>query len=994
MNVLKTRLLASVLSSVVACVALPAWAQTDGQADTAAPAAADALVSTPTGTTDPNAGQAGDVVVTGTRIARPDLTSSSPVLVVGQDAFQNRNFTNFADVATQLPQFAASFGSSRTQSTFSGAATSGLNTVNLRNLGGGRTLTLINGRRVPGGTTTSTAVDFNTIPSANIERLDILTGGAASIYGADAVAGVINIITKQIDGFQAGASYGITERGDNRNPNGYLMFGKKFENGGAINLTAQVDYQGRVQCASRELCAQDFFWSPPADPIRGPAAYSSVGLNGTFFLPAGNGLGAVNATRIGSSTSFTDANGNLIPFVTRRDGYNRNGTRDIAIPTRRILFAASADYPIAKGVDAFMEFNYGQSQTTAAFEGHPFQSSAAGSLFGGGPGVTGLQASIPLQIQSIAADGATSTIANPIIPTAIYNAALARGVTQLNWQQRFAAFDDRGAVNRRDTIRAVAGVKGDFNVGFGRDWNYEVSYVYGSTKLDSITRGLVSTRQLYYGLRTQQVNGTLQCADAGARATGCVPINPFLPYTDAQRKALTVSAGQTGESVLHDVNAFVSGALFRLPGGDLAFSVGAEYRTFSGNLDYASQINNAEVTGNQIGDVDYVKTRTKEAYGELSAPVLRDITLIHKLTLDGSFRYSDPSVGGSYQTWRYGGSWEPFAGLVLRVNRARAVRTPVPGELSGVGQDFGTVIDPCTATARTANATRTANCAADGVPATYAPPINVQQSVAGFVGGNPNLAPERATTLTYGFAFAPDFLPGFSVTVDRFEISLDDIISTVGRQTKANQCYDTTARLFCSDLVRSTNPNVPGATWVLTAVNDQLINVAALKVKGVDVTAAYTAPLLGGRAAFNVIGTLYDKASQRTLPGEPEDDLLGFAGGSTSDQGYIKFTGNATASWTSQDGVGLTYNMRYIGSARNSPFADPQIAIGDRFYHNARVSFTVNENYQFFLGVNNIADSKPPFFPSSTAGTQALDTVPAYYDIFGRSFYSGLRLTF
>lgn len=993
MKTFKVRLLATALSAGAACAALPAWAQTDSQTGAAAPTAADPLIATPTGTTEPNDGQGADVVVTGTRIQRPDLTGSSPVLVVGQDAFQNRNFTNVADLATQLPQFAASFGTSRTQSTFSGAATSGLNLVNLRNLGGGRTLTLINGRRVPGGTTTSTAVDFNSIPSANIDRLEILTGGAASIYGADAVAGVINIITKQIDGFQAGASYGITERGDNNNPNGYLMFGKKFDNGGSVNLTAQIDYQGRVRCATRDLCSQDFFWSPPADPIRGPAAYSSVGTNGTFFLTAGNGLRAFNATRIGSGTSYTDAAGNLTPFSVTRDGFNRNGVRDIAIPTRRILFAASAEYPVLKGVNAFMEFNYGQSQITAAFEGHPFQSTAAGSLFGGGPGVTGLQASIPLQIQSIA-NGATSTIANPIIPTAVYNAALARGMTQINWQQRFSSFDDRGAVNRRDTIRAVAGVKGDFNVGFGRDWSYEVSYVYGSTKLDSITRGLVSTRQLYYGLRTQQVNGVLQCADAGAQATGCVPINPFLPYTDAQRNALGVSAGQTGESVLHDANAFVSGSLFRLPGGDLAFSVGAEYRTFSGNLDYASQINNAEVTGNQIGDVDLVKIRTKEAYGEISAPLLGDITLIHKLTLDGSFRYSDPNVGGNYQTWRYGGSWEPVAGLVLRGNRARAVRTPVPGELSGIGQDFGTVTDPCTASTRNVNAIRAANCAAAGVPATYAPPINVQQSVAGFVGGNPNLAPERATTLTYGFAFAPNFLPGFSVTVDRFEISLDNIISTVGRQTKANQCYDTTARLFCADLTRGTNPNVPGATYVLTAVNDQSINIAAQKVKGIDFTAAYNAPLLGGRASFNVIGTLYDKADQTTLPGEPVTDLLGYAGGSTSDQGFIKFTGNTTASWTSEDGVGLTYNMRYIGSARNSPFADPKLAIGDRFYHNARVSFTVNEYYQFFLGVNNIADSKPPLFPSSTAGTQALDTVPAYYDIFGRSFYSGLRLTF
>lgn len=957
-----------------------------------------ALVSTPVFAQNAPAEEAEAeqiIVVTGSRIARPDLEGSSPVLVIGAEALENRGFENVADLATQLPQFAASFGTSRTQSTFSGAASSGLNTVNLRNLGGGRTLTLINGRRAAAGTTTSTAVDFNMIPSANIERIDILTGGTSAVYGADAVAGVVNIITKtDFEGLRVGGSYGISQRGDNRNPSGYVMFGTKFGDGGHVLLTGQIDYQGLVNCSQRSLCSEDFAWFPPAAAIRGPAAYSAVGQNATFFLTAGNGLGAVNATRVGDNLSYTDGSGNLIPFVTTRDGYNRNARRDLAIPTRRIMFAASAEYPVSDNVNAFIEFNYGKTRTNAAFEGHPFQSTAAGSLFGGGPGVTGLQANIPLNIQSTVG-GVTTTIANPIIPTAVYNAATARGMTQLAWQQRFAAFDDRGAINQREMMRGVVGLRGDFELGVGKNWNYEVSYNYGRTKLDSLTRGLVSTRQLYYGVRTEVVDGQLRCADAGARATGCVPINPFVPFTDTMKNALNVSAGQSGESVLHDAVAFVSGSPFALPGGDFSVAFGAEYRTFSGYLDYDPSINNAEVTGNQIGDVAFVKTKTKELFIEARAPILGDMPMIESLVLEGAFRKSDPSRGGNYQTWNYGGTYEPISGLRLRVMRARAVRTPTPGELSGVGQTFGTVNDPCTATNRTANTTRAANCLADGVPANYNPPLNVLQSVGGFVGGNPNLAPEKATTLTYGLSFAPSFLPGFSLTVDRFEIKMSGIITTVGRQLKANQCYDTADRLFCEDLTRATNPNVPGANYVLTGVNDQLINVASLKIKGIDIDARYSFPAFGGRGSLSTIATIYDKAKQVSLPGQPATNLLGFAGGSTSDQGFIKFTANGNIGWNSDD-FGFNYNIRYIGSAKNSPFVTPATAvkIGDRFYHNARFSFRVEKDYEFYVGVDNILDSKPPFFPSSTAGTQALDTIPAYYDVFGRSFYVGFKADF
>jgi outer membrane receptor protein involved in Fe transport len=948
-------------------------------------------VATPALAQEEAADELSEIVVTGSRIRKPELASTTPVLALSEESLATQGLRNMADIAAQLPQFAPSFGASRTQSTFSGAATSGLNLANLRNLAAVRTVVLINGRRVPGGSSTSTNVDFNTLPTANIERVELLTGGASAVYGADAVAGVVNIITKQnFEGVELGANYGITSDSDNKSPGGYVMIGGAFgEDRGHGLLTVEYQEQGKVSCVDRYLCSQDFAWLSPATQLRGPAAYSAVGAAAKF--QAGT-TGVFYTSRNGS---YTDAGGALIPFSTPIDGYNRNADRTLAIPTDRLMVAAQGDYSLGAGTKAFVELNFGRSETNAPFEGHPFQSTAAGSLFGGGPGVAGLQPSMP--------------ITNPFVPTALYNQAITNGVNPvtgvLNWQQRFNQFDERGATNTRETVRAVAGFKGDLSALGGRlaDWTWEVSHVYGSTSLQSATDGLVGTDRLYYSLRVEQTPGapagTYRCVDPGARAAGCIPVNPFAPYTQAMKDYLKVRAGQRGTSNIEDSQAFVSGTIFNLPAGGVSAALGVERRSFSGFLDYDEVINRALTTGNQIGDVDKIKTVTKEAFSELSVPVLKDLPFARSLTLDGAYRYSKPERGDSYNTWSYGLNWEPVNGLRIRAANARSARSPVPGELSGVGQTFGVVNDPCTASRRNANPTRAANCLADGVPANYAPPLNVEQSVGGFVGGNPNLTEETGDTLTYGFVVTPSFMPNFSLTVDRFDIEVTDVINTVGRGTKVNLCYDTVDRQFCGDLTRGVNPNTPG-NWALISVNDQLINVAAYRVKGLDIETNYAFDIGQlfntereyGRISLRAVMTIYDEAVQQ-LAGGTTVDLLGFAGGSTSDQGWIKRQGVADIGYR----VGpfaANWHTRYVGPAGMAEFADGFPEIGSHFYHDLRLSYAFGEGSDVYLGVTNLTDKQPPFFASGTSGTQALDTIPAYYDVFGRSYFGGVRIKF
>ena len=913
------------------------------------------------------------IEITGSRIYRPNLTSATPVVSVTSQSMSDLGIENFADLATQLPQFAPAFGESRTQSTFSGVAASGLNRANLRNLGSGRSLVLINGRRVPGGSSTSTAVDFNSITTANVERVEIITGGASAVYGADAVAGVVNIITRRnVEGIEFSASYGLTERGDNKNPSFSILMGGKFGNKGRGLVTIQADNQGQVSCADRELCSEDFAWNTPAVQNRSPSARSGIGLAGRFIIDG------KNYTR--RDGSFTDSAGKLIEFSVPIDGYNRNGNRDLAIPTKRFLVSADAEYELTKGINAFGEINFAQATISSKFEGHPFQSSS--DRFGG---ANGLSPTIP------------ST--NPFIPAPL-RAVLPASQTEIQWLQRFSGDTVggfRGAKNERDTARTVFGLKGDMDslAGFGSDWRWEASHVYGRTRVNLGTQGLVGLGQLYYGLRVEPdpaLPGQFRCIDAVARSQGCVPINPFAQYTPAMSSYMTLSSTSVGESALNSSLVNLSGAVAQLPAGSLRVSVGAERRTFSGNLDHDTVINRGLATGNQLADVDYVKTKTSEYYGEVVVPILSNLAFAKSLNFEGAYRKST-SGSQSNNTWKYGGDWEPVSGLRFRAMKARAVRQPVPGELSGGGETAGVVNDPCISWGVSTNADIRAKCAAAGIPNNYDPILLIRQGVRGFEGGNPNLRPEVATTSTYGFVFQPAFLKGLTLSVDRFDIKIDDVISTVGRQLAADSCY--TNGLFCANVRRGATPLLPGANYVLLAVDDRNDNLAQLGTSGYDVESRYSFKLAGGDMDLSLGATIYDKAFKTPLPGQAPVDLLGQAGGSTSDQGYIKLTGVGNIGYRI-GGLRTNWNMRYIGSADMSTTSAsrgfPRIPAA--VYHNLRVGYDLTKSIEVSFGITNLFDKSPPLFASGTSGTQALDTVPGYYDIFGRSYFAGVKAKF
>jgi outer membrane receptor protein involved in Fe transport len=454
---------------------------------------------------------------------------------------------------------------------------------------------------------------------------------------------------------------------------------------------------------------------------------------------------------------------------------------------------------------------------------------------------------------------------------------------------------------------------------------------------------------------------------------------------------LLTESSTRGESELNDVTAWLSGTVAELPAGPLSVAVGAEYRTFSGFRDYDPTINDALATGNQISDVDNNESKTKEAYVETVVPVVKDMTLVHSLDVEGAFRASDTDGLGNYNTWKYGLVWAPIEDVRLRVMKARAVRVPIPGELSGIGQTFGVVTDPCAEAFRTANPTRVANCATDGVPVGYVPGQIISQSVAGLTGGNPNLSEEESDTLTYGVVWTPSFVENLTVTVDRFEIDIQDAIAAVARQNAVNLCYDTVARQFCSAITRGTSPLLPGATYVLTAANEVLQNINEYNIKGTDISVNYLFSFDSfGAFNANLNWTVYDQADQVQIGGNVLD-LKGLAGGDTVDQGYIENQAVLNLGWR-LDAFSANWNMRYVGPAEmgfgTEEAGFPQL--DSVVYHNVNVAWDFSEKSKVYIGANNLFDTDPPFMASGSSGTQALDTVPGYYDVYGLYAYAGI----
>ncbi len=918
------------------------------------------------------------IVVTGSRIARPQIEQAVPVGVITADSIENVGQTNLLDALQDLPISGQSEG--RTASNFNNSG-NGESLANLRNLGSARTLVLINGRRtvgVPG----SSSVDLNNIPTDLIESVEIVTGGASAVYGSDAVAGVINIKLKNnYSGIDLHAQNEITDKGDGYSGLFSALAGTDFA-GGKGHITGNFTYtkEDAVRSSDRPYSAVD---SPTG---------SSYTPQGIFFDANGDAL------------TF-DNNNNVEPYTgAASQRFNRAADRLLATPVERYVGSLLAHYDFSPAFQLYAEGTYSKTKASGSIEPLAVDDNGVQGesvyTFEGSPNYPG----IPVTN-------------NPYVPAAIAAAANASGVPFLDFRKRSTGIFDRSPHDDRDYYRGVIGLKG--NIGSG--WNYDFSYEHSKDK-DNTENGAILMTNYGAALQATTINGQIVCADPVARAAGCVPINPFghQTYTAAQLNFLSTYTGAgvvipgatPGQHVdadflqkeYQDVATFtLTGSLFKLPNGPLGISVGGEYHrekvsevfdpfTISG---YSSQ---------QLNGDEYGKYDSKEGFVELNAPIFGGHPWIYDVSLQGAARYAHYSTVGGVWTYKYGGTYAPTPDISFHAIYARAVRAPNLNELySPQANTAQQVVDPCDQAqglGETATSFIPLPAACTSIPgiaaylkahpgANYTYSLAQVQTIFGLVGGNPNLTAEATNTFTAGANFTPKFIRGLVITADYYTIKVKNAVATVDPQTAVNECFTTGNPDFC-DLVHR------NANGFITEVDGVNINAASYQVAGIDVQALYAfkTHFFGSHEKVNLDLYYNHKTKQQQTPfaGGATTNELGTADTYASQQLGTGFKNQFTFNVNYAAGpVKLSYRLKYLGPVTAS---EGLYAIPAYTYHDLQVKFDLAKQFEFYVGCNNLLDKQPPFIAGGDSQWPGTNTVADTYDLLGRTLYAGVHAKF
>ncbi len=815
-------------------------------------AAAAALTGAPAAYAQESAEDEDVIVVTGTRIRQPNLDSPVPVQSIGSETLDLSNSNNAQDILRELPVS----GIPAISSTNSGFSTQfgGINTVDLRNLGENRNLVLLNGRRFVGGIAASNIVDFNMLPTELIDRIDVITGGASAVYGSDALAGVINVITKRdFEGVVVNLRGGISEREDNENFGAGLTVGSNFADGrGNATFNASWGKENGVFARNRGDQGMNIDCGLGGPPIGFPQncpTPSSFSLDGRIVMPNG-AAGAAPPLRFNGTT--------VVPFIPTVDGFNRQAFRVLSVPVERFSFQSMVNYEISPSMEVFVEAIYGRTETSTDIEpfGMDTNDIFATEAFCDSPAGAGLVGDSDLD-GNITECFNGVRLSNPLIPAAIRSFVLSQpGNTtrtademMIGFARRLGEVGARGADAERQTFRFLTGLRGDLNP----DIRYEVAVNYARTSDVQNGSGQVNTSNVQDALDAIDLDGNpatvndIVCRDPAARAKGCVPLDLFSgPNSITPAMLAWIDAPQLRNAFNEQTYAigFLEGSFGTgfLP-ADVSWVLGAESRN-----EQAEDITDALTrTGQNAGNIappTRGQFQVGEVFGEVEIPLLRDQAFAQDLTLHLSARHSNyERAGAELETQAYAASleYEPFDGLRFRAQAARAVRAPNVGELFGpAGQTFAVVADPCAGLTLSAgqpvfyktrsSTTNPALVTGSGIdprsivgdPAfnanvhnnalnCYADPIVKQrvdstggmvltqpelQGVGGFVGGGSlTLFEETADTLTAGFIFRSPldnpWLSGFNLSVDYYQIEIADGIGSLGRQNSLNNCYGT-----------------------------------------------------------------------------------------------------------------------------------------------------------------------------------------------------------
>lgn len=953
-----------------------------------APTAAD--VDTPV--TQPD--ETDEVVVTGSRIARPEIDQPNPITSFSAATLDQSGRVNVTDFLVQNPALLGSTTSADQSGSTAGFGQVGTNLLNLRNLGTDRTLVLVDGRRHVAGIPGSAAVDINTIPTDLIDRIDVQTGGASAVYGADAVSGVVNFVLKRdFEGVRARAQTGISDDGDAGSKFLSLTAGKNFA-GDRANVVLNYEFREDDRVAGfRRSRVGDPFGSfslveDPADANDDPSVPDRRPFNNLRYQDSSRD-GAVDL----------DLDG--VPDFTGSGGvYNRG-----------ILFPGTG---LVQG---------GDSTPVAGYQGDLQPENRIHNV----NALTSFEFSPELRFfaQGKYTDTKAFSVAQPSFDFFTYlapdNAFLNdRFGAAASANGAFVSRDNfdlgvRGESVTRETLRGVVGVDGRTERA-----RYELSYVYGQTKSTFLSTNYRLADRYFAAVDAVRdpATGQIVCRstlnpagnidpnnfDAPAttftpgRTGGCAPLN-LLGEGVASPAALdfiNVDLVNRYRVRQHVVTGSVSGdfgRFFELPGGPIDYALGAEYRK-----ELSDFISDPFAVRGELADLAQVSSISgdfdvKEFFAELRAPILRDLPFAETLEVNAAVRLSDYSTVGRTDTYSFSGVYAPVRDFRVRGTYSQAVRAPNISELfSPVSGTFAFIDDPCDpGNLAEGTATRAANCQAQLSAAGLTPAQiaafnpagdpRATASLPGRTGGNTELSEETARTWTAGVVLQPRFIPRLTITADWFDIKLKDAVRTATAQELVDLCVDQPSldNVYCRNVGRD-----PATGFI----NDFFVgpqNVAAFEAAGLDVQLLYQLPLDPriGTFSLRVNGNYLDKRTFVPSPGaEVEDERL-----TTFDP---KFSGTLDLTWTNGP-LTLNYGLNYFSKTRRFSVdqlrANPDISepryffFRERLEHDIQASIAVDERFSFYAGVNNIADKE---------GDLGSSNYP--YTFLGRFFYAGARI--
>lgn len=937
-----------------------------------------------------------EVVVTGTMIKNAAVTAASPVQVVGADLIEDLGTVNIQDTLERLPVYGIAGSSRNTSNT--NITEVGSSTVNLRNLGADRTLVLVDGKRVVAGTPGSTQVDLAMIPPDFIERVDTLTGGASAIYGSDAVVGVVNMIYKRdFEGLIINGQAGVSAEGDDEQYKASVTGGVNFaENRGNFMFNIGWSDQGLVSSEDRTRTNDDY--ASLGHNTRDPSTVFEQTISRSGVIPAGIvQAGGINYT-------FDDAGNAVVWGGTQDERFNRNEYRAIASPVDRLTFAVRATFDLTDRSNVFLDGTYGKVESQTYFEPSPFV--GTDSVLGIG---------VPLNLENWLlnpATGEVQLVRNPFMPDVVYNSGVdsnGDGLRDAGFNSRLTQFGPgtRLAPVDRDTFRTVMGLQG--LVGES-DWSYETYFSYGRSTLNGRMDGLFHGPNLRNALTVGQDVFDLDgdgdttdavCVDAAARSNGCVPANMFGDnnMTEAMLAYVNGSLIQNSEQEMKVLAANVAGSLADLSAGPVLMAAGLEYREESSSHIFDPLSNSAQngytQQTNTEGELD-----VSEVFLEVNVPI------IDSLTMRAAGRYSDYSTVGGVTAFDAGIEWSPTDNLRFRAAYAQAVRAPNIGELfAAPNAGISSINDPCEGVSQSDTGELATNCKADpGVVANMNANGGVFtlnqsdiQGVGTLSANNPNIAEETGETITFGAVWTPSFVDGLALTVDYWDIEIEDAISRVSTATVLNKCYQEGLSEFCDFVTRRTVEATPYSAGSVEQVVRGLVNSGGSWAEGIDLTASYAHDLFGGFANYSLSYTHLLEKGIIPLTGDEENESVGEIG--DPENRWFATMGweldNFSASLMGEF-IGASYlDDEYWMGRFGADAGKENFKVDSVLYIDLQLKYLFAEHYEVYVGANNLFDEDPaPLYGGVAGGSADYGTNPGVYDAIGQRFYAGLTARF